>query len=48
MVSSLLAAGGAEALHEAASKPVVIILLGPPGAGKGTHAVPLGEALADA
>ena len=45
MGSILLAAAEAEALHRGASKPVVILLLGPPGAGKGTHAAPLSEAL---
>src|SRR5690606_9859513 len=41
----LLAAAEVEALHRASAKPVVILLLGPPGAGKGTLAPPLSETL---
>ncbi len=45
MVGVLLS-GDAFAMSRAENKPMVVILMGPPGAGKGTHAGPLSEHLA--
>ncbi len=44
MLSALLA-GDAFAMNRSEPKPLVVILMGPPGAGKGTHAGPLSEQL---
>lgn len=46
MGSILLGTNEAAALSRPAAKPTVIILLGPPGVGKGTHAAPLSDAVA--
>ncbi len=42
---SLLVGGEASAMNRSESKPLVVILMGPPGAGKGTHAIPLSKHL---
>lgn len=41
----VLLAGEAMALNRSENKPMVVILMGPPGAGKGTHAGPLSNHL---
>lgn len=40
-----LVAGDAFAMSRSENKPLVVILMGPPGAGKGTHAGPLSQQL---
>jgi adenylate kinase len=41
----ILAAGDAFSMSRSENKPLVVILMGPPGAGKGTHAGPLSQQL---
>jgi len=44
-VFSALFAGGSFPMNSSQNKPLVILLMGPPGAGKGTHAGPLSQHL---
>lgn len=45
LMFGVLAAGDAFAMSRSENKPLVVILMGPPGAGKGTHAGPLSQQL---